>query len=459
MGEDLLWVEFGKIYTKLGAFDDALAAFHKAIDLNPDSGLAYCNLAFAYHEKGEYGKAAALYRKSIPMLVDAKNQAIAWNNLGNTYRVLRDLENANLAYQKADALEMELAIGIKNQDSPVKPDDSLLPAEIKEDEKIAATQPNRKLQSMTAITGAATETPLTVEARPDDDDTIVDGRFVSLPYSADGKESTTTAKSSDPIPVGAQQSRPDGQVNVLPQPENGLQSLQAIVPKQKPGIGNGQEKSDPALEEILAKIQIYENITKANPMNDRGWDTLGKYYKLLGRFSDAIAAYQNAIHIAPSKEVYYYYLGLLYSAEKQYENAIRAFLDVIRINPDYVLAHSALAGLYRRLGMEAKANVHISLAMPKMANESAYNRACFYATCGDTELAIEFLRLALQNKDTTIEWILSDPDLDQIREDSRFQALIEASQNVNNATQNYLSAPTKSERTSMLELLNSSMVR
>jgi tetratricopeptide (TPR) repeat protein len=220
-----------------------------------------------------------------------------------------------------------------------------------------------------------------------------------------------------------------------------------------------KEKNEPALEDILSKIHIYENITRSNPLNDRAWDTLGKLYKSLGRFQDAIAAYQQAINLVPSKDVYYYYLGLLYAVEKQDDKAIQAFLDVLRTNPDYVLAHSALAGIYRRTGMEAKANQHISIAMPKIANESAYNRACFYAICGDHELSIEFLRLALMNKDTSLEWIMSDPDLDQIRADQRFQALIEENKTDGKTDKDFFSASAETENNNFLKLLNNSMAR
>ena len=176
-------------------------------------------------------------------------------------------------------------------------------------------------------------------------------------------------------------------------------------------------------------MNIYENITRVNPTNDRAWDTLGKLYKSLGRYQDAIGAYQKAIQLAPDREVYYYYLGLLYSVEQQNDEAVQAFQQVLRKNPEYILAHSALAGVYHRMGLENKANHHIATALPKMSSESTYNRACFYAICGDAELAFEFLRLALENKDTTIEWIRSDPDLDPIRTDPRYLELISEKEN------------------------------
>jgi hypothetical protein len=57
-------------------------------------------------------------------------------------------------------------------------------------------------------------------------------------------------------------------------------------------------------------------------------------------------------------------------------------------------------------------------------SESEYNRACLEAICGNTDQAIELLRVALENKQTYVDWVLRDPDLDMIREDGRFKQLI-----------------------------------
>jgi hypothetical protein len=147
--------------------------------------------------------------------------------------------------------------------------------------------------------------------------------------------------------------------------------------------------------------------------------------------------------------------------EQQNDDAVQAFLIVLRKNPDYILAHSALAGVYHRMGLENKANHHIATALPKMNNESAYNRACFYAICGEKELAFEFLRLALKNQDTTIEWIKSDPDLDPIRSDQRYQEMIsEKDQSAaDNPTDNYFGSELDGKQNNLLPILNRSLAR
>ena len=57
-------------------------------------------------------------------------------------------------------------------------------------------------------------------------------------------------------------------------------------------------------------------------------------------------------------------------------------------------------------------------------SENEYNRACLDAICGNYDQAIELLHVALENKQTYVDWVLNDPDLDPLRDDERFQQLI-----------------------------------
>ena len=467
MGEELLWIELGKVHIKLGALDDAVTAFSRAIDINPESGWAYCNLAFVYQRKGEFGKAVSLYRKCIPLIEDAHTQTLIWNKLGDTYLALKDSENAMAAYEKAINFEMFAALPIKSPNADGKTNSRIPIRQHVVNDPIKAEMNTAKAQEKNDDEAPSEFTPPeSLEKKQNGTDLDVDNkkeqaidRFSLLTKDPRKMKSASsnTLVDQDGINSAVTENHPikssprdDGNQNI---------STDDRVLEQNDNKQPIKEKNEPALEDILSKIHIYENITRSNPLNDRAWDTLGKLYKSLGRFQDAIAAYQQAINLVPSKDVYYYYLGLLYAVEKQDDKAIQAFLDVLRINPDYVLAHSALAGIYRRIGMEAKANQHISIAMPKIANESAYNRACFYAICGDHELSIEFLRLALKNKDTSLEWIMSDPDLDQIRADQRFQALIEENKTDVGPEKDFFSAGAETENNNLLDLLNNSMAR
>lgn len=101
------WNDLGEVFFKTGSYDEAINAFNKAIELEPESGQAYSNLARALASQGKYARAIPLYQKSIDLLQDNKDKAAVWNRLGNVYRKLNDYDNAIKAYQKAVVLADE----------------------------------------------------------------------------------------------------------------------------------------------------------------------------------------------------------------------------------------------------------------------------------------------------------------------------------------------------------------
>ncbi|MGA2503057.1 MAG: tetratricopeptide repeat protein [Anaerolineales bacterium] len=502
MSDEILWNEIGNIYLKFGSPKDAIAAFTKAIELNPESGWGYCSLGNAYLLTEEFGQALFQFRKSLQLMDTPENQAAVWNKIGDAYRALKDIDNAIQAYKKADALDMGASPADRKEDK--KPGDLSSFREIIKCEKMEA-EPNI-LSSTLEKTATLSEKSLDFQAK--------DNMFEPVKDKKESMEIIPPTDPTDTKPIYVQKTSINDDQFIAPSPDDKQQNVpqnaregeNEVIPRERPlivipeptgmveippnesapklaphqiknsqpvrveakskdgkskGVRSNIGPGTDDLEEILAKVNIYENITRVNPTSDRGWDTLGKLYKALGRYKDAIGAYQKAIEVAPDKEVYYYYLGLLFSVEQQNEEAIQAFQFVLRKNPDYVLAHSALAGVYHRMGLENKANHHISIALPKMNNESTYNRACFYVICGDHDLAFEFLRLALTNRETTIDWIKSDPDLDPIRADQRYVELIseEDQPAPEHGNENYFSSELEGKHNKLLPILNHSLTR
>ena len=101
------WNDLGELLLKTGALDKANEAFRTAIEMEPDFGRAYCNLARTRAAEGEYADAIPFYEKGIALLETNKEKADAWNGLGNAYRKLNDYNKAVNAYQKAVVLADE----------------------------------------------------------------------------------------------------------------------------------------------------------------------------------------------------------------------------------------------------------------------------------------------------------------------------------------------------------------
>ena len=104
-----VWNELGNVYFNTSAFDDAIVAYSKAIELDRWFAWPYSNLALAYVQKRRFVEAILLYQRSIELFTSDKDKAISWNRLGNVYRRLNDYENAIAAYQRADALDPDNA--------------------------------------------------------------------------------------------------------------------------------------------------------------------------------------------------------------------------------------------------------------------------------------------------------------------------------------------------------------
>ena len=108
------WNDKGNAHFKDGAFEQAIDAYNQAIQLEPNFGIPYSNLALAYLTQGHFAEAILLYQKSIGLLQSEVEKAVCWNGLGNAYRCMNDYANAVTAFQKAAELDPATA-GIRDR--------------------------------------------------------------------------------------------------------------------------------------------------------------------------------------------------------------------------------------------------------------------------------------------------------------------------------------------------------
>ncbi|MEI6290024.1 MAG: tetratricopeptide repeat protein [Chloroflexota bacterium] len=181
----------------------------------------------------------------------------------------------------------------------------------------------------------------------------------------------------------------------------------------------------PSKRNVEGTIASFEAVVKQNPKNDRAWVKLGTAFSASGRHSDAAEAFERAVTLKPRNHVYHFELGTALAASGNLEAAIGEIEKVLELEPAFMAAHCTLAGYFRKLEKEDESRSHIEAASEYMCSEKEYDRACFESICGNIEAAIDLLSIALQKKQTSLDAINKDLDLDFIRNDHRFQEFVE----------------------------------
>jgi adenylate cyclase len=106
--------------------------------------------------------------------------------------------------------------------------------------------------------------------------------------------------------------------------------------------------------------------------------------------------------------------------------AMAALEARLRLDPQDGRALHLAAVTAAKLGDRARVDDFAERAMRCRAGEfsTAYNLACAYSTLGEVDRAIELLDGAVHSGRGNLGWIEHDPDLDNVRGDPRFAAIV-----------------------------------
>ncbi len=102
-------------------------------------------------------------------------------------------------------------------------------------------------------------------------------------------------------------------------------------------------------------VTLFSHAIEVTQNNYMAHYNLGMAYSRLGRSTEAIESYKQAIIFKPDYAEAYYTLGLADSDLGRHQEAIEAFRQVVRIKPDYAEARNALGMAYGKLDRYQKA--------------------------------------------------------------------------------------------------------
>jgi tetratricopeptide (TPR) repeat protein len=150
----------------------------------------------------------------------------------------------------------------------------------------------------------------------------------------------------------------------------------------------------------------------------------GLAYRHKGKSDKAMVDYNKAIALEQDDFNNYYERGLLHQILGELERAHEDYTNTILLKPDHAVARTSLLGLLKKLGREDEAKEHEQIALIFIQQEDEYNRACFEAIRGKTDMALKLLEIWFAKEPSTKKWAKHDPDFENIQHDPRFKELV-----------------------------------
>jgi tetratricopeptide (TPR) repeat protein len=149
---------------------------------------------------------------------------------------------------------------------------------------------------------------------------------------------------------------------------------------------------------------------------------LGRALYAARRYEEAVVAFSEGISLDPGERAFYPYRGLAYYGLGDLQSA-RVSCETKR---DYAGSQWCLALTYDKLGRPADAQAELSKLNASYGDVMAYQYAAVYAQRGDNPKALEWLETALRLRDAGLENLKTDPLMDPLRKEARFQSVMRA---------------------------------
>ncbi|MEN8443976.1 MAG: tetratricopeptide repeat protein [Cyanobacteria bacterium J06555_13] len=281
-------ISFGNLYTALNQLENANASFQQAVDLSPNSALAYLGLSGLASLQGNADEASELLRTVLKLpdmsLPAGSTHATAYNGLGYILQQQGQYEKAVEYYQQALEVAPNFVFARNN---------------LREAEELVAAN-NQLLGSNT-----------------EGDSTASDGNPSAVANRGPGEL--------------IQQANAAYAVGDYPKAEAVWRRLIQVDPKNSyaySGLGlvlGTQSKFQEAITQFQTALEL-------DPRNASAQSGIGDAWRILNQFDEAIRAYRSAIEINANWPQAYSGLGYTLSFQGKYDEAITSFRQALELN-------------------------------------------------------------------------------------------------------------------------------
>jgi TolB-like protein/lipoprotein NlpI len=179
----------------------------------------------------------------------------------------------------------------------------------------------------------------------------------------------------------------------------------------------------------------------------------GRFSALMGQYDAAIPALRRAVVLDPLARSSHLALARALYLARRYKDAAAAFREVISLDPVFKTAYGeqglafyglgdlqsaraacesqrddwgsryCLAVVYDKLGLQSDARAELMRTKEYWGEAAPYQYAEIYAQWGDHSRALAALETAMRLRDAGLVYVKTDPLLDPLRKEPRFQAI------------------------------------
>jgi TolB-like protein/tetratricopeptide (TPR) repeat protein len=223
-----------------------------------------------------------------------------------------------------------------------------------------------------------------------------------------------------------------------------------------PGLAEGYDALGRYFDAALDFTQARENHARALTLSPGSGNVLimsAGFLADLGQFDEALSLARRAAALDPLNENTHFSLGVVLFRARRYQEANASFSQVISLSPgrpdtyvfrglayyflgDLERAKSSceatpadreilecLAIVYDKLGRHADAQSMLAKLKAQLSDAGAYFYTAIYAQWGKRTEALDWLDTAMRLRDPGLQSLKTDPLMDPLRQEPRFQAI------------------------------------